>query len=76
LKQIKQWNLDNPIKRKTKSGIRIHISKWMGRQQDRAGSNKNTTQTKAIAGSNTQEFIERLNNKKYTGPDLEIPKGL
>jgi len=38
--------------------------------------NKNNTQTKAVAGSNTQEFIERLNNKKYTGPDLEIPKGL
>ncbi len=37
---------------------------------------KNTTQTKAVAGSNTQEFIERLNNKKYTGPELEIPEGL
>jgi hypothetical protein len=49
------------------------ISTWV---KNNNRFNKTNTQTKAVAGSNTQEFIERLNNKKYTGPELEIPKGL
>lgn len=35
LRNIRQWNFDNPAKRKTKGGIRKHISSWMGREQDK-----------------------------------------
>lgn len=34
LRKIRQWNIDNPAKRKTKSGIRGHISRWLGKEQD------------------------------------------
>ena len=38
LKNIRQWNLSNPKKRKTKSGIRRHITTWLARKQDQGGS--------------------------------------
>lgn len=38
LKHCRQWNLDNPRKRKTKGGIRRHITAWLARDQDKAGS--------------------------------------
>lgn len=37
LKKCRQWNIDYPRKRKTKRGIRGHISFWLGRAQDQAG---------------------------------------
>jgi len=50
LKQIRQWNLDNPTKRKTKGGIRKHISTWLGREQDKGGNkfNMNNIQPKSV----------------------------
>ncbi len=36
LKRLRQWNLDNPKNRKTRAGFRSHVSKWLGREQDRA----------------------------------------
>lgn len=39
LRKCRQWNLDNPTKRKTKTGIRRHIGTWLGRAQDRGGTN-------------------------------------
>jgi hypothetical protein len=47
LKHIKQWNLDNPTKRKTKGGIRKHISIWLGREQDRGGNKFNDISSKS-----------------------------
>ena len=38
LRHIRQWNLSKPKKRKTKSGIRGHITTWLGKEQDKAGS--------------------------------------
>lgn len=34
LKACRQWNIDNPSKRKTKTGIRGHISRWLGKAQN------------------------------------------
>jgi len=36
---IRQWNIDNPNRRKTKSGIRRHISSWLSKEQNRAPKN-------------------------------------
>jgi hypothetical protein len=36
LRRCRQWNIDNPKNRKTKTGIRKHISAWLGRTQDKA----------------------------------------
>ena len=36
LKEIRQWNTDNPNRRKTQSGIRKHISNWLKKEQNRA----------------------------------------
>jgi hypothetical protein len=35
LKEIRQWNTDNPAKRKTAAGIRGHITRWLGGEQNR-----------------------------------------
>lgn len=36
LLRIRQWSVDNPSRRKTKTGIRKHVSMWLGREQDKA----------------------------------------
>ena len=36
LKRIRQWNRDNPRRRKTRNGIRSHISKWLDREQNKS----------------------------------------
>jgi len=33
---IRQWNLDNPKNRKTKGGIRKHITSWLAKEQNKA----------------------------------------
>ena len=35
LKYIRTWNKDNPKKRKTKSGIRRHITTWLEKEQNK-----------------------------------------
>ena len=37
LRECRQWNEDNPGKRKTKAGILRHINTWLQRQQERKG---------------------------------------
>ncbi len=37
LRKIKQWNIDNPRKRKTPTGICRHICYWLGKEQEKAG---------------------------------------
>jgi len=38
LRNIRGWNLANPKKRKTKSGILQHINTWLAKEQNNAGS--------------------------------------
>lgn len=38
LRECRQWNLDNPRKRKTATGWRSHVSRWMAKVQDRGGT--------------------------------------
>jgi hypothetical protein len=40
MRHIRQWNIDNPPSRKTKRGIRKHITGWLGREQDRNGGKR------------------------------------
>lgn len=35
LKRIKLWNIDKPKRRKTKSGIRAHITTWLEKEQNK-----------------------------------------
>ncbi|SDP85828.1 hypothetical protein [Desulforhopalus singaporensis] len=36
LKRARQWSIDNPKRRKTKAGIRNHISTWLSKEQNKA----------------------------------------
>ncbi len=38
LRNIRQWNIDNNKKRKTRKGIGKHISNWLGVKQDKGGT--------------------------------------
>ncbi|MDH4316886.1 MAG: hypothetical protein OEV64_00720 [Desulfobulbaceae bacterium] len=53
LKRYRQWNVDNPKKRKTMSGIRKHITGWLGREQD-MGSVRSTPPGTAPVLQNNQ----------------------
>lgn len=34
LREIRAWNLSNPQKRKTQSGIKTHINRWLAKEQN------------------------------------------
>ena len=38
LKIIREWNISNSTKRKTKNGIRKHITQWLSKEQNRGGN--------------------------------------
>lgn len=40
VKECRQWNIANPTRRKTKSGIARHIVSWLQREQNRGGGRK------------------------------------
>lgn len=65
LREIRQWNIDNPGKRKTKAGIRRHISGWLSDEQD-----------KGNAGENSQGAPPRGDNRKSweTACDDDVEK--
>lgn len=43
LRQCRQWNIDNPTKRKTAKGMRRFINSWLSRAQDASGGTGNGT---------------------------------
>ncbi len=40
LHSLRQWNLSNPTRQKTRRGIRQHITLWLDRDQNHGGNNK------------------------------------
>lgn len=44
LREIRQWNIANPTRRKTRKGILRHITDWLAREQDRGGKRHETHQ--------------------------------
>ena len=40
LRDLRRWNDDNPSKRKTPTGIKTHIGRWLSKEQNRGGKNK------------------------------------
>jgi len=40
MREIREWNLSNPTRRKTKAGIRRHIAAWMSNEQQRIDDSK------------------------------------
>ena len=55
LREIKLWNFNNPTKRKTRNGIRRHISSWMSREQDRG---------RGKTGNSEEDILRRLRKKE------------
>ena len=65
LREIRQWNLSNPTKRKTNAGIMNHITNWLAREQNKGGHARLRA---SPAGSNG-----RFNTIIQTGdPTLDI----
>lgn len=66
LKVCRQWNIDNPKRRKTKGGIRNHISTWLGKKQNSGqktqAGNKNLTPRQGYMGAlgNAIDNSERI----------------
>ena len=52
LREIRQWNIDNPGKRKSQTGIRRHISGWLIDEQDKGKHNPKPGQSKNPHGDN------------------------
>lgn len=59
LLRCRQWNLDNPTKRKTKAGIRNHISTWLGKAQNGA---RNGQRNGSATMTARQQYMEGVGN--------------
>jgi hypothetical protein len=77
LREIKQWNIDRPTKRKTKGGIRKHISSWLGNAQNNPRKNNNpvknfTVRDKVILQN---DEISRFLNEQSQSKTIESESG-
>lgn len=69
LRNIRGWNLANPKKRKTKSGILQHINTWLAKEQNNAGA-QNT-----LSGNNRAppyKFSSNLNEQNMRAAEQWI----
>ena len=64
LRNIRQWNLSNPNKRKTKNGVRKHITNWLAKEQNRGGNGRNPpnkfTIPAAARDQHNQDVLKRF----------------
>jgi hypothetical protein len=60
LRNMRQWCIDNPTKRKTRVGITRFMNSWMQREQDRGGSRAYQQQSK----SDLDEWVARKEREK------------
>jgi len=56
LHSIRQWNLANPKKRKTRTGIRRHIVTWLARVQDKGGNKSVSSKPSLTTTQFSEEF--------------------
>jgi len=70
LRNIRGWNLSNPTKRKTKSGILKHINHWLAKSQNNAGKAYSTRSPPSLFERNsrvTDEWIHESDHKIFEG---------
>lgn len=60
LRNMRQWCIDNPTKRKTRVGITRFMNSWIQREQDRGGSRAYQQQSK----SDLDEWVARKEREK------------
>lgn len=53
LRECRQWNLDNPTKRKTATGWRSHVSRWLAKDQNRGGAARSAQKDPFAGAVNT-----------------------
>lgn len=53
LRKMSSWSMDNPKKRKTKSGVRRFINAWLSKEQDKGGRYR----TQYSSGDNSNPFM-------------------
>ena len=66
LRSIREWNLSNPTRQKTPSGIRKHITAWLDKDQNKGGNrfNPNTGSWQTDANLRAAKaFLERDENE-------------
>lgn len=61
-RKMRAWCFNNPVKRKTKNGIKRFVGAWLGKEQDKPSSSKQT-------GSYQQKVFDKSNleNKDFWG---------
>lgn len=77
LRKMKGWCNDNPVKRKTKRGIRRFIGTWLSKEQDNSWKRKDYLDKNFISGNESKQIINEPeeDEEEYTGdwttdPDL------
>ena len=77
LKECRQWSVDNPSRRKTKAGIRRHISAWLGKEHNsaRPGNQRRGVATKQETNRTIQEARHALNQQTGFDPYAIIETG-
>jgi len=72
LRNMSAWSINNPTKRKTKSGIKRFIGNWLSKEQDNASKRNNIFEQKenlSIKRSQPREYSKEQLNSLYT--DIE-----
>ncbi len=72
LKQCRQWNADNPKRRKTKDGIRKHITTWLAKDQDKGKNPKPPQSAPPISPPVDHEAKRR--DEKYRAEAVPMPE--
>jgi hypothetical protein len=71
LRNIRAWNLSDPTRRKTKTGILRHITTWMAKEQNKAGGNGGNGNGRGKGNSNGGFWKpDPTVIPEYTGEDL------
>ena len=60
LRHCLQWNRDNPTRRKTKAGVRRHITSWLAKAQDRARGQPAKVSSGGIRRTANQQYMHEL----------------
>ncbi|GAB6178109.1 hypothetical protein JCM16814_30000 [Desulfobaculum senezii] len=75
IRACRQWNIDNPRRRKTADGVYKHINAWLARSQNRARPvrQKEVLSEERVPESFSDEELRRMQEEAKDPPEEPLP---
>ncbi|MFK4765333.1 hypothetical protein ACI3L3_11210 [Desulfobaculum sp. SPO524] len=75
LRACRQWNIDNPRRRKTADGVYKHINAWLARSQNRARPirQNEASSEERVPESFSDEELRRMREEAQSSPEDPLP---